>query len=195
MAFLHSLEADSRRAATLRGVAAVVFGVLILVWPGPTVWVFVVAFGAFAFVDGLTELRDVFATPAATRTQHTPVAFRAFASMVVGVIAFAWPGITALAMLYLIAGWAFVVGVTDLVIAARSLRTARPSWLIGLSGLLAIGLAVVLIADPGAGILTITWAVGWLALAIGAVTLVRAWQLRPQGASRPPGAHRPRAVA
>jgi uncharacterized membrane protein HdeD (DUF308 family) len=194
VAVLDSLEPDTRRGAALRGVAAVVFGVLILVWPGPTVWVFVVAFGVFAFVDGLTELRDVLATPGGARTHRAPVAFRAIVSMLVGVVAFAWPGITALAMLYLIAGWAFAVGVTELVIAARRLRTPRPPWLIGLSGLLAIALAVVLIADPGAGILTITWVVGWLALAIGVVTLVHAWRLRPQDA-RPREARRPRAVA
>ena len=56
-------------------------------------------------------------------------------------------------------------------------------------------LPVVLITDPGAGILTITWAVGWLASAIGAVTLVRAWQVRPQDVSHPRGVRRQRGVA
>jgi uncharacterized membrane protein HdeD (DUF308 family) len=75
-------------------------------------------------------------------------AVRGAAAVVFGVLALAWPGITALALLYLIAAWAFAVGVTEMV------------------------------ADPGRGVLTITCAIAWFAIVAGVVSLVRAWQVR-----------------
>jgi uncharacterized membrane protein HdeD (DUF308 family) len=116
--------------------------------------------------------------------------------MLVGVIAFAWPGITALALLYLIAAWAFAVGVTEIVIALRH-RSGEPrDWLIGLGGVLSIVLAIVLVADPGQGVVTITWAIAWFALVGGAVMLFRAWKMRShQVPEAPPATPRQGAVA
>jgi uncharacterized membrane protein HdeD (DUF308 family) len=181
-------EGDSWSSAAIRGAAAVVFGIIALAWPGPTVWVFVVLFGVYAFVDGFTLLRDFVVTAAAARPQHGAVLFRAFVSMLVGVIAFGWPGITALALLYLIAAWAFAVGVTEVVIAIRHHAGEPRDWLIGLGGALSIALALVLVADPGSGVVTITWAIAWFAIIGGVVTLLRAWRMRNHAAPEAPRA-------
>jgi uncharacterized membrane protein HdeD (DUF308 family) len=184
------LEADDWRGSAVRGAAALVFGIVALAWPGPTARVFVVLFGAYALVDGFAELTDYFATAATERRRHGAVLFRGFVSMLVGVIAFAWPGITALALLYLIAAWAFALGVTEIVMAIRHRTGEARDWLIGLGGLLSITLAIVLVADPGRGVLTITWAIAWFAIVSGVVALVRAWRLR----SGQPRAEAPRAT-
>jgi uncharacterized membrane protein HdeD (DUF308 family) len=178
MKLLDIVEGDSWRASAVRGASAVVFGVLALAWPGPTVWVFVVLFGVYALVDGFAELGVFVARTPDNPRRNGVVLFRAFVSMTVAVIAFAWPGITALALLYLIAAWAFVVGGAEIALAIRHRAGEAHDWLIGLGGVLSIALAVVLVADPGSGVLTITWAVAWFAIVGGIISLVRAWQLR-----------------
>jgi uncharacterized membrane protein HdeD (DUF308 family) len=178
MRLLEIMESDTWQGSTIRGAAAVLFGVLALAWPGPTVVVFVVLFGVYALVDGFAQLATFVVARADARPDGAVVLFRAFVSMVVGVIAFAWPGITALALLYLIAGWAFAVGVTEIVLAIRHRAGAAHDWLIGLGGVLSITLAIVLVADPGRGVLAITWAIAWFAIIGGVVSLVRAWQMR-----------------
>ncbi len=178
MKLLELMEAESWRSSAVRGVSAVLFGVLALVWPGLTVWVFVALFGLYALVDAFAELGDFIAAGPGMRRERSTVLFRAFVSMTVAVVAFAWPGITALALLYLVAAWALAVGVIEIVLAIRSRAGEPRDWLIGVGGALSITLAVVLVADPGGGILTITWAVGWFALVAGVVSLVRAWRVR-----------------
>ena len=96
MNLLEVMEGDSWRGSAVRGASAVVFGILALVWPGPTVWVFVVLFGVYALVDGFAELGAFIAPAPGNRRRNGAVLFRAFVSMTVAVIAFAWPGITAL---------------------------------------------------------------------------------------------------
>ena len=85
----------------------------------------------------------------------------------------------------MIAAWAFAVGVAEIALAVRHRAGEARDWLIGLGGVLSIALAVVLVADPSSGVLTITWAVAWFAIIGGVVSLVRAWQLRhPQAGAR-----------
>ena len=195
MNLLEVMEGDSWRGSAVRGASAVVFGILALAWPGPTVWVFVVLFGVYALVDGFAELGAFIATAPDNRRRNGAVLFRAFVSMTVAVIAFAWPGITALALLYLIAAWAFAVGVAEIALAIRHRAGEARDWLIGLGGVLSIALAVVLVADPSSGVLTITWAVAWFAIIGGVVSLVRAWQLRHPQAGAPSATPRRGAVA
>jgi uncharacterized membrane protein HdeD (DUF308 family) len=157
----------------------------------------VVLFGVYALIDGFAELRDFVVTVPGIRRRNGVVLFRAFVSMTVAVVAFAWPGITALALLYLIAAWAFVVGVTEIAMAIRHRAGDAHDWLIGLGGVLSIVLGIVLVVDPGSGVLTITWAVAWFAIIGGVMSLVRAWQLRkahPQ-AGAPAATPRPGALA
>lgn len=168
----------SWKALALRGAAAVLFAILTLVWPGITLAALVSLFGAFALVTGAMALVGLFAGGPEGRPRRSALAFYGLLGVVTGAVTFAWPHITALALLYLIAAWAFLAGAIDLVAAYRLREDRRIAALLGAAGALAVLLAVVLVVEPGAGALGITWAIGWYALVSGSLLLVLAWQVR-----------------
>src|SRR4030095_9303888 len=112
------LETLSRHwwAVALRGVAAILFGVLALVWPEITVFALVIVFGAYALVDGAFTLAAAFGNRDAARTwgSRAWLFARGAAGILTGIIAAVWPGITALALLWVIALWAMVTGGCDI---------------------------------------------------------------------------------
>jgi len=161
----------------LRGVAALAFGLLTLVWPDLTLWALVVLFGAYALVDGICTLAVV-GTGAVPRDGRVPLVFRGLAGVVAGVVALVWPSITALALLFTIAAWAIVSGVLEIAAAIRLRRQHRHGWLVALEGVLSVVFGILLAITPGDGALVITWLIGWFAIAAGATLLVVAWRLR-----------------
>jgi uncharacterized membrane protein HdeD (DUF308 family) len=166
------------RAIALRGLAALAFGILTLVWPDLTLWALVLLFGAFVLVDGVLTLAAVIRNEPATRESRGWLIFEGIASIAAGVITFVWPDITALALLFVIAAWAFVLGVLRLALAIRMRRDIHDWWLPALSGALSIAFAVLLVITPGAGALVITWLIGWFAVFIGVLLLVLAFRVR-----------------
>jgi uncharacterized membrane protein HdeD (DUF308 family) len=98
------------RGIALRGIVALLFGVVTLVWPGLTVTALVLLFGAFALVGGLFTIAAVLTQPVGTGSRRSVMLFDGIVSVIIGVVTFAWPNITALALLYLIAAWAFLTG-------------------------------------------------------------------------------------
>jgi uncharacterized membrane protein HdeD (DUF308 family) len=163
----------SPRRLALRGVAAIIFGIATLAWPGITLWALVVLWGAYALVDGTIALA------AAIGDRHLPhrgwVAITGVSGIIAGVITFAWPGITTLALLFVIAFWSLVNGFSLIAIAINERKQLTGEWAIALTGILAVLLGVVLMITPGAGALAITWAIGWWACLSGGATLTLAW--------------------
>src|SRR5687768_5100900 len=98
----------SWKRLAVHGVAAVLFGLATLVWPSITLWSLVVLWGAFAFVDGVTALSAVVTDRVLVHRGW--VAFTAMTGIGAGVVTFLWPSITAVALLWVIAMWAFLVG-------------------------------------------------------------------------------------
>src|SRR5205823_10094396 len=100
----------------LRGVPAILFGVLAFVWPGMTLAVLVLLFGAYALVDGVLTVLAAFRSG----VQHRiAMLVEGVVSILAGLAAFVWPGLTALVLLYIIAFWAIVTGVLEIVVAIR----------------------------------------------------------------------------
>lgn len=167
-------------ALLVRGIAAVLFGLAALIWPGPTLFVLIVLFAAFALVDG------VFAVVAGIRTGSGARRWLLVAEGALGVLAglivLAWPGIGAFAVLYIIAFWAIFGGALRIA-AAISLRRERDEWAMVLSGVLSIIFGVILAVLPGVGLLSLTWLIGVFALGVGATLIVLAFRLRSHGAS------------
>jgi uncharacterized membrane protein HdeD (DUF308 family) len=165
-------------SVALRGAVAILFGLLTLIWPGLTILALVLLFGAYVLVDGVVTLAAVVNRDPATAGHRIYFTVLGVASILAGIISFVWPDITALALLYVIAAWAFVTGVMEIAAAVRLRAEIRHEWLLGLAGLLSIVFAVLLVITPGAGALVITWLIGWYAIVFGVVMLMLAWRVR-----------------
>jgi uncharacterized membrane protein HdeD (DUF308 family) len=181
-------DVGDRRSFAIRGAAAVLFGLVTLVWPGLTLTALVLLFGALALVDGVSMLVAAFTSGSHDGTSKALVVLIGLAGVAAGIITFVWPGITALALLFVVAGWAFVTGVLEIVAAVRLRRELRGEWLLAVAGVLSVLFAVLLVITPGAGALVITWLIGWYAIFAGVVRLALAWRLRqldPRTGRRP----------
>ena len=162
-------------AVGLRGLAAIVFGILAFIWPGITLSVLVLFFGAYAIVDGVLALYSAFRS----RGEHVwgPLV-EGLLGIATGLIAFFWPGLTGFALLIVIAVWAILTGVLEVYAAIRLRRVIRNEWALILSGVLSVIFGVLLVAQPGAGALAVVWLIGLYAILFGITMLALAWRLR-----------------
>jgi len=183
------------RYMALRAAAAILFGVATLIWPHVTLSVLVLLFGAFAMVDGLVTLGEVLVGDVRVHRGFWTVV--GLAGVAAGVVTFAWPGITALALLYVIAVWAIVAGVTEIRAAVRLRELLEGEWALGLAGVLSLALAGFLLFRPGTGALVVTWAIGWFAVLFGASLAVLARRLHrvTRGLEAQTGRHGPTTAA
>ncbi len=161
----------------LRGIIAILFGLAAFIWPGITLTVLVIFFGAYAFWDG------VFSVIASVRrrgqNQHWWVLFfEGLVSILVGLIALFFPGITAIAIVYLIAAWAVITGILELVSAIRLRQALAGEFLLVIAGLLSILLGVLLAIFPVAGALVTIWLIGAYAIIFGVLLLILSIRLR-----------------
>lgn len=163
-------------AIALRGVAAVVFGILALLLPGTTLAALVLLFGAYAIVEGVFSL--IAAVRGRTDEPRWLLALQAIVSLAAGFVTFLWPGLTALVLLYVIAAWALVIGVLQIVAAVRlHSRIRGEGWLV-LSGILSVIFGVLMMWAPGAGALALVLWIGSYAIVFGALLIVLAFRLR-----------------
>ena len=163
--------------AVLRGVVAVVFGTICLIWPGLGLATLVLLFGAFAFIDG------VFAGWAAftMRRRHAtwlPLMLEGVTGIVLGILVFRWPDMTAIALVLFIAAWAIVTGVLEIAAAVRLRKDIEGEWALGLMGLLSIAFGVLVAIWPGAGLLAVVVIVGVYAIFFGVALIAFGLRLR-----------------
>jgi uncharacterized membrane protein HdeD (DUF308 family) len=162
----------------IRGIAAIVFGILAFIWPERTLAVLVLLFGAYALVDGVALLVGLIRGDAEARRHGWAVAIMGVLGIVAGVITFMRPDLTAVSLLYLVASWAIVTGVFQ-VIAAIALRDELEGELwMALGGVASIVFGALLVAFPGDGLITLVWLVGIWAVVFGASSLGLANKLR-----------------
>lgn len=166
----------SPRRLALRGVAAIAFGIATLAWPGVTLWALVVLWGAYALVDGTVALTS--AITDRDLLHRGWIAVIGVSGIVAGVMTFVWPGITTLALLFVIAAWSLVNGSSLIALAVSERKRLTGEWVIALTGTLAVLLGIVLMITPGAGALAITWAIGWWACLSGGASLSLAWSIQ-----------------
>jgi len=121
----------------LRGALAVVFGIVAFIWPGLTLEVLLLLFGAYAFVDGIIVL-SFGLMAAGSGGRWWPLVLGGIVGIAAGVLTFFYPGATALALVLVIGGWAIVTGVLEIAGAIRLRNLISNEWLMGLSGLLSI---------------------------------------------------------
>ena len=153
-------------------------GLLAFIWPGITLFVLVIFWGAYMFVDG------IFAIVAAVRAAGQEARWwlllvEGILGVLVGIVTFIWPGLTALALLYLVAAWAIVTGILEIVGAIRLRREIEGEWALILAGVLSVIFGVLLAVIPApAGLLSLTWLIGVYAIVFGVIMLILAFRLR-----------------
>lgn len=175
-------------AMALRGVVAILFGLFAFAFPGATLAALIIVFGAYALVDG------VFAVVAAVRAaQHherwIPLLLTGILGVLVAGVAWLYPGLAALGLLYLIAAWALVTGVFELVAAFQLRRELPGEWWWVLAGACSIVFGLLLMWHPGVGALAVLWLIGTYAIAFGIFMLGLAWRLRAHAHPREAAAH------
>ena len=164
-------------ALVVRGIAAIVFGIAALIFPPGAVAVFVLLFAAYAVVDGIFNLVAAF-RGARQGERWGSLAFEGLVSLICGVLAFVWPGLTALAFVLLIAAWSVVTGVAELAAAIALRKQIEHEWLLGLLGALSIVFGILLVIAPGPGLVVIAIWIGAYALVFGALLVALGLKLR-----------------
>jgi len=164
----------------IRGLLAVLFGLAALVWPRLTLLVLVYLFGAYALVDGVVAV-IVSIQERKNLRYWWVLLLEGIAGIIAGVIAFVWPGITALALLYLIAAWAIVTGILEIATALSGRLPVAQEWTLAVAGILSVVFGVLLAVLPGVGLLSLVWLIGIYAIVFGLLLIVRAFQYRTAG--------------
>ncbi len=161
----------------LRGVLAILFGLAAFVWPSITWLVLVIMFGIYAIADGVMAIGSGLA-----HTQDSPrwwvFLLEGLISIGAGLIALILPGLAAVVVIYMIASWAIITGILEIVSAIRLRNEISNEWLLGLGGIVSIALGVFLFVSPVAGGLTIIWTVASYAIIFGVLIIALGFRLR-----------------
>lgn len=156
----------------IRGILAVLFGLMAFAWPALTLVTLVLLYGAYAFVDGLTAIW------VGVSSRAWGVLLFGILGVVIGIYTFFYPGVTAIALLYLIAAWALVRGTFEIVTAIQLRKEISYEWALVVSGLISIIFGIVLVSNPGEGALAMVVVIGAFALMFGVVMIVLAFRVR-----------------
>ncbi|HLI06914.1 MAG TPA: HdeD family acid-resistance protein [Ktedonobacteraceae bacterium] len=163
-------------ALLIRGIIAILFGIAAIVWPGMTVIVLVALFGAFALVDG------IFAVVAAIGERGHDnwgwLLIGGLVGIIIGIITFFWPAITALILLDIIAIWAILMGIFYLTVVFAYHQSVGREILLVIMALLSFIFAAILLIHPVASLLALVWVIGVYAIIVGIMWIIRAFRFR-----------------
>jgi len=178
---MHQLISNFRTMFLFRGIAAVLFGVIALVWPKLTLSALVLVFGVFAVISGIT------AVVAALRNTEFPgwglLLLQGILGILAGAIALVFPGITALAFLYLLAAWAIITGILEVIAPLSFPMSTGRAVLMVLAGALSVIFGILIAAQPAAGLLAVVWLIGVYAILFGIMYIVVYFESRSLAAS------------
>ena len=178
-------------ALALRGVAAIVLGLVALIVPAFMLLWLVLCSGRMRWS---TESRDRGGDPRGSAPERWwPFALEGLANIVVAIITFAMPTAAAFALLLLVSAWAILTGVLRIAAAIRLRKEIQGEWLLILNGALSVVLGILLLVLPSAGLVTLVWLLGVYAIVFGAMLVGLAFRLRRHhhvhgSAPRPAGA-------
>jgi uncharacterized membrane protein HdeD (DUF308 family) len=162
----------------LRGIAAIAFGILAFFWPGLTLLSLTFLWGAYTLSDGIFALWAAISGKSSEMAPRWWLALAGIVSILAGIVAFLWPGMTALVLLIFIASWAIIIGVLQIWGAIELRKEVQGEWLLVLNGLLSIAFGIIMFAQPGAGALALVWIIGWFAVVAGCIYIALAFRLK-----------------
>ena len=172
---LHAL-AKNWWLEVLRGVAAIIFGILAFVWPGITLLTLVLFWGAFALVDGVLAI--IAAVKGGNPMPRWWLAIVGIAGIAAGALTFLIPGLAALVLVTFIAVWAIVLGVMEIYGAIRLRKEIEGEWFLILNGVLSVIFGILILWRPGIGALALVWIIGAYAIILGIIYVAFGLKLR-----------------
>ena len=156
----------------MRGLVAILFGILAFAMPGITLAALVLVWGVYALADGIAAIVAGF------KMKAWPLIVIGIIGIAAGVATFMYPGITALVLLTFIAGWALVTEIFQIITAIRFRKVIENEWMLALSGVLSVAFGAIMFARPGAGALAVVWIIGWYALLTGLLQLMLGFRMK-----------------
>ncbi|ACY98913.1 MULTISPECIES: HdeD family acid-resistance protein [Thermomonospora] len=163
----------------VRGAVAILFGLMAWIWPAITVWALVLLFGAYALVDGAFALAAAFRARAGQ--SRLWLAVTGAVGVLAGLLAFIWPGVTALVLLMLIAAWAVVTGVLEIVAAVTLRKELRGEWWYVIGGAVSVLFGLLLFVWPVSGALAVVWLIGLFAIVYGIALIAASLRIKRLG--------------
>ncbi|MGC4250564.1 MAG: HdeD family acid-resistance protein [Sphingobium sp.] len=151
----------------LRGIAAILFGILTFLWPALSLLSIVLLWGAFALVDGIFAIATAFLTKRPDAGSRWWMGLVGLLGVAAGLLTFFAPAVTAFGLLTFFAAWLIATGILQIVGAIRLRKAIDNEWMLALSGLASVILGALLIGYPLAGLVTVAWMIGIFALAVG----------------------------
>jgi uncharacterized membrane protein HdeD (DUF308 family) len=164
-------------AMALRGLAAILFGILAFVWPRMTLTVLVFLWGAYALLDGVVAIAAGIKSHGEFKRWWV-LLVEGILSVLAGVVAFIMPGITALVLLILIGAWAIVTGVFEIAAAIQMRKYITGEWMLALAGVASILFGVALLINPAVGALAVVWLIGAYSILFGVLMVGLGFKLK-----------------
>jgi uncharacterized membrane protein HdeD (DUF308 family) len=163
-------------AVVLRGVVAILFGILAWTWPGLTLGTLILAWGVYCLFDGILAVASAFS--GSSGRPWWVLVIEGVASLAAAAIAFVLPGLSALVLLYLIAAWAIATGIFEIVEAIRLRKEIKGEFWLALAGVVSVLFGLMLIAAPGRGALAVVWIIGTYAMVFGVFLVALGFRLK-----------------
>lgn len=160
----------------LRGIAAIIFGILAFAWPGITLLSLVILYGAYALVDGVLAIAAAIGGGGATPRWWLVVV--GLLGIAAGLMTFFWPQITALVLLMFIGAWALIHGVFEIIGAIRLRKEIDNEWMLILSGAVSVLFGAAMLVMPSAGALALIWVIGAYSIIFGILFVGFAFRLK-----------------
>lgn len=178
-----SAFAANWRVLALRGLAALIFGLVVLLWPGAILVVLTLVFGIYAIVDGGVVLWPALRTSERGARRWLPLVEGAV-GVVAGVLALFWPGLTTNALLYVIVGWAIATGILKIATTIVLRGEVENAWLLAGSGALSVLFGLLLAALAGSDLPSLAPFIGVFAVVVGVALIVFAFRTRDRQPTR-----------
>jgi uncharacterized membrane protein HdeD (DUF308 family) len=169
----------------LRGVLAILFGIAVFIWPGISITVLVTLFGFFVLLSGILGI-IVAVRGRQSDERRWLLLIEGIFGVIAGILVFFWPGITALLLVYLIAAWALLTGILEIIAAIQLRKEIENEWLLAVAGIASLLFGILIAIYPGSGALALLWVIGAYAIAFGIVLIILGLRLRNWNKQQPP---------
>lgn len=166
-----------RWLAAVRGIVAILAGIVVFFWPGISLLALIYLFGLYALINGVLAIIAALQVRAIISSWWA-LLIEGLVGIATGCITFFWPGITVLVLLMLIAIWAMLLGIFEIAAAFVSYGSMGERWLTGVAGALSVLFGLLMFRHPGVGLLTVIWLIGFYAIVWGIMLIAFAMQAR-----------------